>query len=96
MSIGSLDDVSQEPCIGSELIRRPSCVLGVSEVVSRGRGYNANLEDDVEDDVYASMPIVEYLREQSFASFTRSSATASSVRRSSFPMVFEIMCKQKG
>lgn len=48
---------------------------------------NADLEDDDEDDVYASIPMVEYLSEQSFASLTSSSATASSVRRSSFPMV---------
>lgn len=93
MSVGALDDVTQESCIGFELICRPSCVLGVSVILSRGERNSANLEDDDEDDVYASMPMVEYLREQSFASFTRSSATASSVRISSFPMVFEVMCK---
>lgn len=34
----------------------------------------ADLDDDA-DDVYASIPIVEYFREQSLASFARTSAT---------------------
>lgn len=88
MAIRSLDYVAQKPRVGLQLVRRPA---GIRE--RRKQNYqlaveDAHLEEDEEDeDVYASMPMVEYFKEQSLASCARRSATYSSVRISSFPIM---------
>lgn len=46
--------------------------------------------------MYASMPMVEYFKEQSLASCARRSATKSSARMSSFPMMKVIRCVNGG